>query len=115
MSTFLKLKRSSTSPTATPGNLRNGEPAYSYGAGTYPDKVEAGGGNAVAAGGKLFVGQGTEDASGHAANIDVIGGKYFTDMLDHQHGTLTANSALIIDQDSKIDILNVDNNLVFIY
>ena len=109
MSTFLKLKRSSTSPTATPGNLRNGEPAYSYGAGTYPDKVQAGGGSSVVAGGKLFVGQGTEDASGHAANIDVIGGKYFTDMLDHQHGTLTANSCLVVDQDSKIDILNVDN------
>ena len=57
----------------------------------------------------MFVGQGTEDGNGHAANIDVIGGKYFTDMLDHQHGTLTANSALIIDQDSKIDVLNVDN------
>ena len=109
MSTFLKLKRSSTSPTATPGNLRNGEPAYSYGAGTYPDKVQAGGGSSVVAGGKLFVGQGTEDASGHAANIDVIGGKYFTDMLDHQHGTLTPNSCLVVDQDSKIDILNVDN------
>ena len=109
MSTFLKLKRSSTSPTATPGNLRNGEPAYSYGAGTYPDKVQAGGGSSVAAGGKLFVGQGTEDGSGHAANIDLIGGKYFTDMLDHQHGTLTANSALVIDQNSKIDVLNVDN------
>ena len=109
MSTFLKLKRSSTSPTATPGSLRNGEPAYSYGAGTYPDKVQAGGGSSVAAGGKLFVGQGTEDANGHAANIDVIGGKYFTDMLDHQHGTLTANSALVVDQNSKIDVLNVDN------
>ena len=109
MSTFLKLKRSGTSPTATPGSLRNGEPAYSYGAGTYPDKVQAGGGSSVAAGGKLFVGQGTEDANGHAANIDVIGGKYFTDMLDHQHGTLTANSALVVDQNSKIDVLNVDN------
>ena len=109
MSTFLKLKRSGTSPTATPGSLRNGEPAYSYGAGTYPDKVQAGGGSSVVAGGKLFVGQGTEDASGHAANIDVIGGKYFTDMLDHQHGTLTANSALVVDQNSKIDVLNVDN------
>jgi hypothetical protein len=71
--------------------------------------VQAGGGSSVNAGGKLFVGQGTEDGSGHAANIDVIGGKYFTDMLDHQHGTLTANSALVIDQDSKIDIFNVDN------
>ena len=108
MSTFLKLKRSSTSPTATPGALRNGEPAYSYGAGTYPDKVQAGGGSTVAAGGKLFIGQGTE-TNGVAANIDIIGGKYFTDMLDHQHGTLTANSAIVIDQNSKIDILNVDN------
>ena len=30
-------------------------------------------------------------------------------MLDHQHGTLTANSCLVIDQDSKIDVFNVDN------
>ena len=108
MSTFLKLKRSSTSPTATPGALRNGEPAYSYGSGTYPDKVQAGGGSTVAAGGKLFIGQGTE-TNGVAANIDIIGGKYFTDMMDHQHGTLTANSAIVIDQNSKIDVLNVDN------
>jgi len=109
MSTFLKIKRSSTSPTAVPTNLRNGEPAYSYGLGSYPDKVTAGGGSSVNAGGKLYIGQGTEDVNGHAANRDIVGGKYFTDMMDHQHGTLTANSALIIDQDSKIDIFNVDN------
>jgi hypothetical protein len=30
-------------------------------------------------------------------------------MLDHAAGTLTANSALIVDADSKIDLLNVDN------
>ena len=109
MSTFLKLKRSSTSPTAVPSSLRNGEPAYSYGLGSYPDKVTAAGGSSVNAGGKLFIGQGTEDVNGHAANRDVIGGKYFTDMLDHEHGTLTANSAIVIDQNSKIDVLNVDN------
>ena len=110
MATFIKVKRSSTTPTATPSNLRNGEFAHSYGAGTYTDfqTTNNGAGN-IASGGKLFIGQGTEDGSGHAANIDVIGGKYFTDMLDHGHGTLTANSALIVDQSKKLDELNVDN------
>ena len=110
MATFIKVKRSSTTPTSTPSNLRNGEFAHSYGAGTYTDfqTTNAGAGN-IASGGKLFIGQGTEDASGHAANIDVIGGKYFTDILDHGHGTLTANSAIIVDQSKKVDELNVDN------
>ena len=110
MATFIKVKRSSTTPTATPSNLRNGEFAHSYGAGTYTDFQTANNGASdVASGGKLFIGQGTEDGSGHAANIDVIGGKYFTDILDHGHGTLTANSAIIVDQSKKIDELNVDN------
>ena len=110
MATFIKVKRSSTTPTATPSNLRNGEFAHSYGAGTYTDfQTTNNGASNVASGGKLFIGQGTEDSSGHAANIDVIGGKYFTDILDHGHGTLTANSAIIVDQSKKIDELNVDN------
>ena len=110
MATFIKVKRSSTTPTATPSNLRNGEFAHSYGAGTYTDyQTTNNGASNVTSGGKLFIGQGTEDGSGHAANIDVLGGKYFTDMLDHGHGTLTANSAIIVDQSKKIDELNVDN------
>ena len=110
MATFIKVKRSSTTPTATPSNLRNGEFAHSYGAGTYTDfQTTNNGASNVTSGGKLFIGQGTEDGSGHAANIDVIGGKYFTDVLDHGHGTLTANSAIIVDQSKKIDELNVDN------
>lgn len=110
MATFIKVKRSSTTPTATPSNLRNGEFAHSYGAGTYTDfQTTNNGASNIASGGKLFIGQGTEDGSGHAANIDVIGGKYFTDILDHGHGTLTANSAIIVDQSKKIDELNVDN------
>ena len=110
MATFIKVKRSSTTPTATPSNLRNGEFAHSYGAGTYTDfQTTNNGASNVTSSGKLFIGQGTEDGSGHAANIDVLGGKYFTDMLDHGHGTLTANSAIIVDQSKKIDELNVDN------
>ena len=33
--------------------------------------------------------------------IDVIGGKIFTDKLDHTPGTLTINSALIVDSDGN--------------
>jgi hypothetical protein len=51
---------------------------------------------------------GTETA-GNAANHIVIGGKYFTDMLDHTPGTLTASSAIIVDASSKINNLNVGN------
>ena len=60
MATFIKVKRSSTTPTATPSNLRNGEFAHSYGAGTYTDfqTTNNGAGN-IASGGKLFIGQGT--------------------------------------------------------
>jgi hypothetical protein len=95
MATILKIKRSTG--TAAPTAVGTGELAYNYGTGTS--------GNL---GDRLFVGTGTETA-GVAANIDVIGGKYFADMLNHTPGTLTGNSALIVDGSSKIDILNVDN------
>jgi hypothetical protein len=51
---------------------------------------------------------GTE-TNGNAANHVVIGGKYFTDLLDHTRGTLTASSALIVDANKKINELLVDN------
>jgi hypothetical protein len=47
--------------------------------------------------------------SGSSADIHIIGGKYYTDLLDHTKGTLTANSAILTDSSSKIDVLNVDN------
>ena len=104
MSTILKIKRSSTNPTATPSSLGQGELAYGEGTSTYTDAAGA----TVTSYGKLFVGSGTE-TNGAAAAIDIIGGKYFTDLLDHGHGTITANSAAIVDSASKVDIWNVDN------
>ena len=92
---LIKIKRSGTS--GAPSALGQGELAYSYLAGEI-----ANGGD------RLYIGTGTETA-GEAANIEVIGGKYFTEKLDHTPGTLTANSALIVDSDSKIDVINVDN------
>jgi len=95
MASIIRIKRSGTS--GNPSVLGAGELAYSAQAGN-----QANGGD------RLYVGFGTETA-GDAANHYVIGGKYFTDMMDHVHGTLTASSALIVDADSKLDNLKVDN------
>ena len=92
---IIKIRRSGSS--GSPSELAQGELAYSYLGGT-----QSNGGD------RLYIGTGTE-TGGVAANIEVIGGKYFTEKLDHVPGTLTANSALIVDADGKIDILNVDN------
>ncbi len=95
MATIIKIKRSAL--TAVPGTLGQGELAYTYGTGTQAN-----------AGDRLFIGTGTETA-GAAANIEIIGGKYFTEMLKHVPGVLTASGALIVDTNKKIDTLFVDN------
>jgi hypothetical protein len=92
---IIKIKRSSG--TIAPTALALGEFGYTYGAGT-----QANGGD------RLYLGTGGESA-GVANAIDVIGGKYFADLADHAHGTLTASSAIIVDSNSKIDVLNIDN------
>ena len=92
---IIKIKRSSG--IVAPSALALGEFGYAYGTGTQ--------GNS---GDRLFLGTGGETA-GVANAIDIVGGKYFTDLLDHVHGTLTASSALIVDANSKIDVINIDN------
>ena len=92
---IIKIKRSSG--IVAPSALALGEFGYAYGTGLQ--------GNA---GDRLFLGTGGETA-GVANAIDIVGGKYFTDLLDHVHGTLTASSALIVDANSKIDVINIDN------
>jgi hypothetical protein len=54
---------------------------------------------------KLFIGDPTTNTN----SPKIVGGEFFTEMLDHTKGTLTANSAVIVDASSKIDVLNVDN------
>lgn len=82
----IKIKRSGVS--GNPTTLKTGELAYSW--------FEGDGGN------RLYIGTGTE-TEGNAANHVVIGGKFFTDMLDHTAGTLTGSSAIIVDADKKIN------------
>ena len=92
---IIKIKRSSLA--AAPTALALGEFGYTYGTGT-----QANGGD------RLYLGTGGE-SGGVANSIDVVGGKYFADLADHVHGTLTASSAIIVDSNSKIDLLNIDN------
>jgi hypothetical protein len=91
----IRIKRSTG--TSAPGSLKTAEIAYAMGTGT-----QANGGD------RLFFGKG-DDGSGNATTIVVVGGEYFTNMLDHVAGTLTASSALIVDASSKLDNLKVDN------
>lgn len=93
--TIIRVKRSTTS--GDPSTLGDGELAYS--AANY---------GTTNGGGRLYLGIGAE-TGGDAASHLVIGGQYFTDKLDHAPGTLTSGSAIIVDNNSKIDILNVDN------
>lgn len=95
MASIIRIKRSTVA--GNPSTLAAGELAYS----ALTDNGSNGGD-------RLYIGIGSETA-GNAANHYVIGGKFFTDRLDHTAGTLTANSAIVVDGDSKIDILNVDN------
>ena len=95
MASIIRIKRSSVS--GNPATLAAGELAYS----ALTDNGSNGGD-------RLYIGIGSETA-GNAANHFVIGGKYFTDMLDHTKGALTASSALVTDSNSKLDNLKVDN------
>ena len=95
MATIIRIKRSTTA--SAPGSLKSGELAYSAGTGT-----QANGGD------RLYFGKG-DDGSGNATTVEIIGGAYFSNMLDHAPGTLTASSAIIVDASSKIDNLKVDN------
>ena len=96
MANLTRIKILTTGSTTTaPTNLKTGELAYSYVAGTQANN-----------GDRLYIGTGTETA-GVAAAVDLIGGKYFTGLLDHVHGTTTASSALIVDANKHLNELNI--------
>ena len=90
---------SSTGATA-PSSLNFGELGLTIGAGTQANKGE-----------RLFVGD-------NAGNVDVVGGRYFTDLMAHGPGLVASQSnpttasngfVAILDQSRKVDQWNVDN------
>ena len=86
MAITIQIKKSTAS--TAPSSLADGELAYTHGAGTQINN-----------GKRLFIGDGSSQ--------NVIGGQYFTDMLDHTLGTLTGSSAIITDTNSKVDTIKV--------
>lgn len=93
---IIRVKRSTGSTAPGANALKNSELAYTMGGGTQ--------GNG---GARLYIGQ-DSGGVGVANSASVIGGKYFTDMLDHVAGVNTASSALIVDASKKLDELAVD-------
>jgi len=96
MATKIQIKRTNTG--ALPSSLSQGELVYVYDT----SSVSVGAGNN---GGRIFIGDPTS-----ATNTPLkIGGEYYTNLMDHAPGTLTADAALLVDSNSKIDNLKVDN------
>ena len=96
MATILRIKRSSAA--GKPATLKLGEIAYAYGTtpGSFPKQ--------------LFLGVDGVDGNGDAQRIAIIGGEFFTALLDHAPGTLTAGSSIIVDSNKAIDSLIIGNS-----
>lgn len=96
MATKIQIKRTNTG--ALPSSLDQGELVYVYDT----SSTSVGAGNN---GGRIFIGDPTS-----ASNTPLkIGGEYYTDLMDHVLGTLTADAALLVDSDKKVDNFKVDN------
>lgn len=90
MALKIQIKNSTTTKVIPDAAVDQGELAYSFVTGDSDGGDRLGIGNA-------------------AGGVDIIGGKYFTDMLDHPEGTVKPSSVIITDANSKIDILKVDD------
>ena len=101
MSTIIQIKLTTTANL--PSTLEQGELSYIYD--TSSTDTDAGGN-----GGRIYIGDPTSNS-----NTPIkIGGKYYTDLMEHSHGTLTASAALLVDSNKKINELLVDLSLIHI-
>ena len=89
MAVNIQIKRSTG--TTAPSSLADGELAYTHGTGTQGNN-----------GDRLFIGDGS--------TVNVIGGQYFVEKLDHVDGTLTAASAVTADANSAVDNFIIGNS-----
>jgi len=97
MATIIKIKR--TTGANAPSGLNQGELAYVYDTSATDNGA---GGNGY----RLFIGDPTSTSN----SAIEIGGRYYTQLLDHTPGTLTASSGLIVDSNKAIDELFIGNN-----
>ena len=97
MATIIKIKRTTTGNA--PSGLEQGELAYVYDTSATDNGA---GGNGY----RLFIGDPTSTSN----SAIEIAGKYFTQLLDHTHGTLTASSGVVVDSNKAIDELFIGNS-----
>ena len=97
MATIIKIKRTTTGNA--PSGLEQGELAYVYDTSATDNGA---GGNGY----RLFIGDPTSTSN----SAIEIAGKYFTQLLDHAHGTLTASSVVVVDSNKAIDELFIGNS-----
>lgn len=81
--TIIKTKYSDITNQPAPDALAHSEQAYSF------------------ASNRLFIGK----TSGATVDPIIIGGKYYTDMMNQTRGVLTASSAILVDQYKWVDHL----------
>ena len=97
MATIIKIRR--TTGANAPSGLNQGELAYVY---DTSNADSGAGGNGV----RLFIGDPTSTSN----SAIEIGGRYYTQLLDHAHGTLTASSGIVVDSNKAIDELFIGNS-----
>ena len=97
---LIKRSTNNTLPNSniSGGTLTAGELGYSYSA-------DDGSGDEAGLG-KLFIGH--ADGLGGTRTAVIVGGSYFTKLLDHANGTLTASSAILTDTNSHVDALKTN-------
>jgi hypothetical protein len=100
MANRIIIKTSAKTPLLTPDMnvLVTGEFGYTYADG------DSDGGD------RLFIGAGGNKKTGTktANEVHIIGGKYYTDMMNHKQGNLVANSAILTDADGKVNQFKTD-------
>jgi len=100
MANRIIILTSSRTPLLTPDMnvLVTGEFGYTYADG------DSDGGD------RLFIGAGGNKKTGTktANEVHIIGGKYYTDMMNHKQGNLVANSAILTDADGKVNQFKTD-------
>jgi len=86
----IQIKNSSTTKVIPDSAVSQGELAYSFVSG------DSSGGE------RLGIGN-------DSGKVDIIGGKYYIDMMDHPLGQVHPSSAILTDASGKINKLDVDN------
>ena len=84
--------------------------AYTFNFKTWRNGVCYGTGTASNGGDRLYIGTGGTDGSGNANSIDVVGGKYFTELFPTSNGVVSSEKLITTDSNNRIDTMVFGNS-----